>query len=114
MESAGYQTGLGLHRLSALHLCSNPGGMIVLDKKYSKLDTYLASIKPMSATPQLVAVAPVRERRSNLVRLGESLARDHMVRATLRASEQDIRHNRIVSNEEALRQLRRAAVLSPQ
>jgi hypothetical protein len=81
--------------------------MIVLDKKMAKSDTYRASTKPMSTTQATkLVVASVRERKSNLARLAESLARDPMVIATLRASRQDIQHSRILSSEEALRQLR--------
>ena len=103
-----------MNRRGEEHIPSKSGGNIVLDRKSAKLDTYRASTKPMSAASQQgqgVSVAP--EADAYLVRFGEILAMDPEVIATVRTSQEDIRYQRLFSHEEALRQLRRAAVLAP-
>lgn len=93
----------------------------MLDKKYSKLDTYLASTKHMGAASQPVQVVSraatgsvcATEVETPLARQGELLALDPEVIATVKTSQEDIRYQRVFSHEEALRQLRRAAVLAP-
>lgn len=79
----------------------------MLDKKYSKLDTYRAPIKPMSVARQLVRVAPESEVDCDLVRLAEILAVDPEVIAKVRASDEDVRQHRILSSQEAFWQLRK-------
>lgn len=85
----------------------------MLDKKYSKLDTFPASTKPMSVAPQLVRVASVTEADTYLTRMGEILAADPEVIGKIRTSCEDVRQSRILSAQEAFRQLRREEILSP-
>lgn len=85
----------------------------MLDKNYSKSDTYLASKKSMSVAPQLVRVASGTEARTYLLRMGEILAVDPEVIGKVRTSCEDVRQSRILSTQEAFRQLRREEVLSP-
>jgi len=108
-----YRIGSGLHGTLDLHLCFKPGGLIVLDKKITKSDTYRAPTKPMSAAPKFIPAAPAAEDDSDLRRLAESLATDPEMIAKVRASLHALRRQRILTMQQAFRQAQIEEALSP-